>query len=116
MMRSKREIMAAMDTVRNFLRIYRWRGLSDENLLNGTPDPRETTIALIQLAALARKPSHLSLSIPVPLYIVLTSQVTIKGQIVGDMNDPQARALFLSDLYDYIKLYKRFHCECYEYA
>lgn len=95
-----------MVNVDSYLRIYRWRGLTGQILLDGEPDPHETAVALIQLAALTRIPSHINEAIPRPLYRVLTEQVDDRGVTSGDMNAPVARSLFLSDLHDFLRLFK----------
>jgi hypothetical protein len=97
-----------MSEVDQYLRIFRWRGLTEQVLLAGDPDPHETAVALIQLAALARHPSHLRELIPQPLLQVLREQVEENGALCCDMTEANARALFLSDLYDFLRLYKLF--------
>jgi hypothetical protein len=96
-----------MVNVDSYLRIYRWRGLTGRMLLDGAPDPHETAVALIQLAALTRIPSTINAAIPRPLYRVLTEQVDDHGITCGAMSDPVARGLFLSDLHDFLRLFKR---------
>lgn len=95
-----------MVNVDSYLRIYRWRGLTGRILLDGEPDPHETAVALIQIAALIRTPSNINAAIPLPFYGVLTEQVDDRGVTSGDMSDPVARGLFLSDLHDFLKLFK----------
>lgn len=95
-----------MVNVDSYLRIFRWRGLTGESLLDGEPDPHETAIALIQLAALTRMPSSISAVLPRPLYRVLTEQIDDRGVTSGEMNDPVSRSLFLSDLHDFLQLIK----------
>jgi len=96
-----------MVTVNSYLRIYHWRGLSGKILTAGEPDPHATALAIIQLAALARQPSPINEAIPLPLYRVLRQQVDDRGATCGDMSDPVARGLFLSDLYDFLRIFKR---------
>lgn len=96
-----------MVNVDSYLRIYRWRGLTGRILIEGEPDPHETAVALIQLAVLARAPSNITSAIPRPLYRVLTELVDDHGCTSGEMSDPVARGLFLSDLHDFLRLYKR---------
>lgn len=96
-----------MVTMNSYLRIYQWRGLSGKSLTTGEPDPHATALALIQLAALARQPSPFNEVIPLPLYRVLRQQVDERGVTCGDMSDPVARSLFLSDLYDFLQIFKR---------
>ncbi len=95
-----------MVNVDSYLRIYRWRGLTGKTLLEGTTDPYQTAVALIQLAALIRRPGRINTVIPRPLQRVLTEQVDERGVTSGDMSDPVARSLFLSDLHDFLRLYK----------
>lgn len=95
-----------MVDVDSYLRIYRWRGLTGKVLLERTPDPHQTAVALIQLAALIRRPGRINSVIPTPLYRVLMEQVDERGTTSGDMSDPVARGLFLSDLYDFLRLFK----------
>jgi len=97
-----------MSEVDNYLRIFRWRGLNEQALLGGDPDPHETEVAMIQLAALARHPSRLLEVMPAPLLQVLNEQVEENGSLCCEMTEASARALFLSDLYDFLRLYKRF--------
>ncbi|HEY0719876.1 MAG TPA: hypothetical protein VGE50_01355 [Gammaproteobacteria bacterium] len=94
--------------VESYLRIFRWRGLTGKILVDGEPDPHETAVALIQVAALIRMPSPINATIPRPLYRVLMEQVDDRGVTSGDMSDPVARSLFLSDLHDFLLLFKRF--------
>lgn len=103
-----------MVNVDSYLRIYRWRGLTGKILLDGEPDPHETAVALIQLAALSRAPSTINTAIPRPLYRVLTEQVNERGVTSGAMCDPVARGLFLSDLHDFLCLFKRFETCCHK--
>jgi len=95
-----------MVNVDSYLRIYRWRGLTGKLLVEGEPDPHQTAIALIQLAALIRIPSCVNDLLPKPLSRVLMEQVDERGATYGDMTDPLARSLFLSDLYDFLLLLK----------
>lgn len=95
-----------MVNVDSYLRIFRWRGLTGRILIDGEPDPHETAVALIQLAALTRIPSPINSAIPRPLYRVLMEQVDERGVTSGDMSDPIARSLFLSDLHDFLRLFK----------
>lgn len=90
----------------SYLRIYRWRGLTGKILIEGESDPHETAVALIQLAALTRTPSNINAALPRPLYRVLTEQVDDHGITSGEMSDPVARSLFLSDLHDFLRLFK----------
>jgi hypothetical protein len=96
-----------MVNVDSYLRIYRWRGLTGKILIEGQPDPHETAVALIQLAALTRTHASINEAIPLPLYRVLREQVDDRGITCGDMSDPIARGLFLSDLHDFLRLFKR---------
>lgn len=105
-----------MVNVESYLRIYRWRGLDEKTLLGGEPDPHETAVALIQLAALARRAAPLNDAIPAPLYRVLRELVDDRGATCGAMSDPVARGLFLSDLHDFLKLFKRYEAGGYDRA
>ena len=97
-----------MISVDSYLRIYRWRGLAGNGLNEGEPDPYQTAVALVQLAALTRIPAHINTVLPPSLYRVLTEQVDEHGVTSGDMSDPVARSLFLSDLHDFLQLFKRY--------
>jgi hypothetical protein len=68
-------------------------------------------VALIQLAALTRTPSNITAAIPRPLYRVLTEQIDDRGITSGEMSDPVARSLFLSDLHDFLRLFKHIEAD-----